>query len=303
LSSSRLQAAEPATVDIIIVNWNGGEEVLTAVRSAIAFGGTPIVVDNGSTDGSADRLAIAFPEAVLHRMGKNTGFSRACNVGVSSGSGQYIMLLNPDAEVIHGSIGSLVRAFASDPQAAIVGPQTVDAEGNRQTSVRRFPTLLVLYMYQFKLHRFARWIRPMRDYFMTDFKGDQPVHVDQVIGAAFAMRRQDWEDFGGLDEGYFLLFEEVDLSRRVCAAGRTSLYWPHVVVRHSGGTSFRKLSRLRLQQIWNASLLRYVRIHMGLPAAAILCSTIPLTLLIGSLRDLSSAIRSRMPHSDSSIRG
>jgi N-acetylglucosaminyl-diphospho-decaprenol L-rhamnosyltransferase len=201
------------------------------------------------------------------------------------------MLLNPDAELIQGTIADLVRAFEGDAQTAIVGPRTVDAGGRDEISVRRFPTLPALFLYQLKLHPLARWIRPLRDYFMLDFEGNSPVPVDQVIGAAFAMRRLDWEDFGGLDEGYFLLFEEVDLSRRVSAAGRTSLYWPDVVVRHLGGTSFRKLSHLRLQRIWNASLLRYARLHLGMPAAMILATTVPITLLVGALRDTGGLIR------------
>jgi len=285
--------AGPATLDVVIVNWNGGDDVLRAARSALNFGARPIVVDNGSTDGSADRIELTLPGILVLRMGHNAGFSRACNVGAQAGNGEYVMLLNPDAELIQGGIADLVRAFERDAQTAIVGPRTVDAQGHQQITVRQFPTLPTLFLYQLKLHRLARWIRPLRDYFMVDFAGDSPVPVDQVIGAALAMRRRDWEDFGGLDEGYFLLFEEVDLSRRISARGRTSLYWPYVVVRHLGGTSFRKLSHLRVQRIWNASLLRYARVHLGIPAAILLATTIPITLVVGALRDSGALIRGR----------
>jgi GT2 family glycosyltransferase len=303
LKSRAAPNAAPATLDVVIVNWNGGDDVRRAALSALDFGARPIVVDNGSTDGSADRLEVALPEILVIRLGQNAGFARACNLGVQAGSGEYVLLLNPDAELIEGTVADMVRAFNSDASVAIVGPLTVDADGHRETSVRRFPTLITLFLYQLKLHRLARWIAPLRDYFMLDFSGDTPAPVDQVIGAAFAMRRRTWEDFGGLDEGFFLLFEEVDLCRRVSAAGRTTLYWPDVVVRHVGGTSFRKLSHLRLQRIWNASLLRYARLHMGTPAAMLLATTVPLSLLVGVLRDCGEVIRDRAGRHGSHARG
>jgi GT2 family glycosyltransferase len=295
--------AASATLDVVIVNWNGGDDVRRAARSALDFGARPIVVDNGSTDGSAERLESALPEIAVIRLGHNAGFARACNLGVQAGSGDYVLLLNPDAVLIAGTVADMVRAFASDARVAIVGPLTVDADGHRETTVRRFPTLITLFLYQLKLHRLARWIGPLRDYFMLDFSGEAPAPVDQVIGAAFAMQRRTWEDFGGFDEGFFLLFEEVDLCRRVFAAGRTTLYWPDVVVRHLGGTSFRKLSHLRLQRIWNASLLRYARLHLGTPAALLLATTVPLSLVVGALRDCGQVIRGRTDRQGSHVRG
>jgi GT2 family glycosyltransferase len=279
------------SVDVVIVNWNGGDEVLRAARSAFAFNATPIVVDNGSTDGSAARLGTEVPEATVIELGYNAGFSKACNVGAAAGDGEFVLLLNPDAELIGGTIHDLAEAFASDPRVAIVGAKTVDDNGNVVTSVRRFPTPLTLLLYQLKLHRFSPRIGPLRNYFMLDFAGDRASVVDQVIGAAFAMRRSDWNRFGGLDEGYFLLFEEVDLSRRVAEAGSISLYWPSLVVRHIGSTSFRKLSHTKIQRTWNSSLIRYARLHFGRTTAVLLACTVPLTVVVGVTRDLVATVR------------
>jgi GT2 family glycosyltransferase len=279
-------AADPdPLVDVVIVNWNGGRDVVNAARSAVAFGGQPIVVDNGSVDGSAELVEAEVDAAVVVRLGRNTGFARACNVGAGHGSAPVIFLLNPDAEIVAGDARDLIRGFEHPSRPIIVGPRTVSLDGQPERSVRRFPTLVTLLLYQLKLHPLARWIPPLRAYFMFDFVASEATPVDQVIGAAFAMRREDWVRFKGLDEGYFLLFEEVDLSRRVADDGGKTIYWPDVTVRHISGTSFRRISRLRLQVIWNASLLRYARLHLGPAAVPLLVLTFPVGLAVAVVRD------------------
>lgn len=280
-------AADPdAQVDVVIVNWNGGKDVANAARSAAAFGGRPIVVDNGSVDGSAELVEAEVDAAVVVRLGYNAGFARACNAGVARGSAPVILLLNPDAEIVAGNAGDLIRSFEHPSRPIIVGPRTVRGDGQPERSVRRFPTLTTLLLYQLKLHPLARWIPPLRAYFMFDFAESEAAQVDQVIGAAFAMRREDWIRFKGLDEGYFLLFEEVDLCRRVADDGGKTIYWPDVTVRHIGSTSFRRISRVHLQVIWNASLLRYARLHLGPAAAPLLALTFPVGLTVAVIRDI-----------------
>ena len=96
-------SADALGIDAVIVNWNGGDGVLLAARSAVAFGARAIVVDNGSTDGSADRLERSLPEATVERMGRNAGFAAACNRGAALGGGEFIFLLNPDAAIVAGT--------------------------------------------------------------------------------------------------------------------------------------------------------------------------------------------------------
>ncbi len=280
------EPTERRTVDVVIVNWNGGAEVVAAARSALRFGAFVVVADNGSTDGSPERVERELPEVAVVRMGRNSGFAAACNAGAAVGSSPFILLLNPDAEIVSGDPDQLLAAFGSPWHPTIVGPRTVGPDGSDQLSVRRLPTTTVLFLYQLKLRLLARYLPPLRRYFMLGFAGDRPRIVEQVIGAAFAMRRSDWHRFNGLDEGYFLLFEEVDLCRRVADAGGTALYWPDVVVRHLGGTSFRRLSHVRLQKIWNRSLLRYAKLHLGPGATALLALTAPIGLVVSAIRDV-----------------
>lgn len=263
------------TADIVIVNWNAGEALTAAAASAMAFGGTPIVVDNASSDGSIERLERNLPEVHVIRNTHNAGFARACNIGAAAGSGELIVLLNPDAEIVKGSVADLEAAFEYHAGVAIVGPAIEGTDGSLRPSVRRFPTTASLCLYQLKLHPLARWIPSLRSYFMLDFRGTTPALVDQVMGAALVMKRADWARFGGMDESYFLWFEEVDLCKRVFDAGRSTLYWPNVVVRHIGAASFKQLPAGERQRHWNRSAARYADRHLPKPGAALVRATMP----------------------------
>ncbi len=277
------------SVDVIIVNWNNADTVLAAARSALEFGARVIVVDNASVDGSPDLIRQHVPEATIVSMGFNSGFARACNAGVAAGSGELVFLLNPDAVIVSGSASDLAVAFGSNPDTVIVGPGILDAAGRPTHSTRMFPTTMSMALCQFKLHRMSRWVPALRRYFMLDMDIRYPRIVDQVIGAALVMRRQDWLRFHGLDEGYFLLFEEVDLCRRVADDGGCALYWPIVQVRHIGGTSFRRLTHSRLQVLWSTSLRRYARLHLGSGSALLLTMTIPIALTLDAMWDIGEA--------------
>ena len=290
---SQVPSPEGSGVDVVIVNWNGGDEVLAAARSAVDFGGRPIVVDNGSADGSLEAVERALPEAQCIRLGRNAGFAAACNVGVAAARGEFVFLLNPDAEIIAGRRSDIVAAFAWDPEVRIVGPAVVNAAGELVPSARRFPSVASLTLYQLKLHRLARFVPPLRRYFMLDFDTARAGLVDQPIGAAFIMRRVDWEAVGGLDDRYFLWFEEVDLAKRVAAQGGRSLYWPDLVVRHVGGTSFARLRRTERQRIWNSSVDRYARSHFSQRGRRLLRATFPIASLLAAGLERADALRSR----------
>ena len=284
-------SADAIDIDVIIVNWNGGDGVLQSARSATAFGARTIVVDNGSTDGSADLIERNLPEVTVERMGRNAGFAAACNRGAALGGGDYIFLLNPDAAIVAGTPDDVRAAFAHERRPSIVGPRIEDDEGSLARSARRFPTPVSLVLYQLKLHRLARWIPPLRRYLMVDADFSRPMVVDQPMGAAFIMRRGDWERFGGMDEAFFLWFEEVDLAKRVADAGGAALYWPDLAVRHTGGTSFSRLAAGDRQRIWNRSALRYAERHFGRLGAAAVRLTLPVATTLNWAADRGRVLR------------
>jgi N-acetylglucosaminyl-diphospho-decaprenol L-rhamnosyltransferase len=220
----------------------------------------------------------------------NAGFAVASNKGAAGGGGEFIFLLNPDAEIVLGTTIDVAAAFDHDPSVKIVGSKMVDKNDRPVPSVRQFPTLSALVLYQFKLRPWARRFTPLRRYLMVGFPAGAPALVDQVMGASFIMRRSDWDRFCGLDERFFLWFEEVDLSRRIALAGGRSLYWPSIVVRHVGGASFAMLSRRKRQAIWNTSMLTYANRHLGRRATMVLSLTAPASLGISILLDVSFGV-------------
>jgi N-acetylglucosaminyl-diphospho-decaprenol L-rhamnosyltransferase len=278
-------AAKSPLVDVVIVNWNGGSSVATAARSAVRFGGRAIVVDNGSIDGSIDQLR-QMPGVSIVELGYNAGFARGCNAGAGSSDGDYIFLLNPDAEIVSGRPKDIIDALGAFPAAGVIGPRIIDSSGMSERSVRRFPTAIDMVLYQLKLHPWAGRIRPLRRYLMIGFDDSEPAYVDQVIGAAMVVRRADWEAIGGMDGGFFLLFEDVDFCKRLADRGLRAVHWPQIVVRHIGHESFRRLGHLRLQRVWNRSLVRYARKHLGMAGTIAIASTIPISLMLSLLLDI-----------------
>jgi N-acetylglucosaminyl-diphospho-decaprenol L-rhamnosyltransferase len=284
-----MTASHPA-IDVIIVNWNGGHAVVDSARSGLDFGARVIVVDNASSDGSAERIERALRDVSVVRMGYNAGFAAACNHGAAQGEGEFVFLLNPDARIVAGSPADVLRAFSHEASPAIVGPRIEADDGKLARSARRFPTPASLVLYQLKLHRLARWIPPLRAYLMIDADFSRPMLVDQPMGAAFIMRRSDWDRFDGMDEAYFLWFEEVDLAKRVSDAGGAALYWPAIAVRHTGGTSFARLSGRHRQRLWNRSAVRYAERHFGPVGAAMVRLTLPVSTTLNWAAD---RVRSR----------
>jgi GT2 family glycosyltransferase len=272
-------------IDVVIVNWNGGAAVIDSARSGLEFGARVIVVDNGSSDGSAERLEQELPQVGMVRMGRNAGFAAACNRGVADGGAEFVFLLNPDARITGGTPTDVRRAFSHAARPTIVGPRIEHDDGRLARSARRFPTAVSLVLYQLKLHRLARWIPPLRTYLMMDADFSAPMLVDQPMGAAFIMRRSHWDRFGGMDESYFVWFEEVDLAKRVSDAGGTALYWPAVAVRHTGGTSFARLSARQRQRLWNRSAARYADTHFTRFGAAAVRLTLPLATTLNAAAD------------------
>lgn len=278
-------APETPTVDVIIVNWNGGSSVASAARSAVQFGGRAIIVDNASSDGSVDQLRLERGVLVVE-MGYNAGFARACNTGAAASDRDFLFLLNPDAEIVQGQPDDLINALRAFPAAGIVGPRIVDAAGQAETSVRRFPTVTDLVLYQVKLHPWARRIPPLRRYLMIGFDDTKPAYVDQIIGAALIVRRSDWTAVGGMDNGFFLLFEDVDFCKRMADRGLRAVHWPDLIVRHIGHESFQRLGHVRLQRLWNRSLIRYAWKHFGVTGRMAIASTIPLSLALSAILDI-----------------
>jgi GT2 family glycosyltransferase len=198
------------------------------------------VVDNASSDGSADMVEAEFPWVELIRSPHNGGFANGNNQALRVARGDAILLLNPDTLVPSGGIQGLLDVFERHPEAGIVGPKLLRPDGTMHLACRRsFPTPAVaFYRIAGLSRRFPKSARFGR-YNLTFLDPDLPIEVDSVCGACLLVRRSVVERIGLLDERFFMYGEDLDFCLRARAAGWTVRYEPSVVVQHQHGAASR----------------------------------------------------------------
>jgi len=269
-------------LSIIIVNWKVADLVGGLLRSVAAetSGLTYeiFVVDNASGDKIAEVVAgfrAAHPEVRLELITNqiNLGFAGANNLGISRAAGRYFVLLNPDTLVQGGALQKMVAWLDRHPEAGIAGPTLLNADGSVQPSVRQLPGLADQALILMKVHRLCRSLGPLRRYFAAGFDYSREADVEQVMGAAFFIRRELLEEIGPLDERFFIWFEEVDYCQRALAAGWRVVYTPAARIVHLGGESFAREMTWRKQRVFTSSLLKYFWKHYG--AGAVLALIVP----------------------------
>ncbi len=211
-----------ARVSVIIVNYNGQAHLAKCLNSLlVGFSANDeiILVDNASTDGSAEYVEQTFPTIRVIRNKSNQGFSGGCNVGAEWAIGQYLAFLNPDTVVVPGWLDALIAALEADPRMGLATSKILlldDRDRINTCGNDMHYTGLTL----------CRGLGTNRD---TLTRGGE---VSAVSGAAFAIRRELFEALHGFDESFFMYMEDTDLSWRARLAGFRCLYVPDSVVYH-----------------------------------------------------------------------
>ncbi|HYI32427.1 MAG TPA: glycosyltransferase family 2 protein [Glaciibacter sp.] len=261
----RLSTSEFERCTVIVVNWNGGDDTAECLRSLAgqtAEGVTVdlLVVDNGSTDGSADMIERDFPDVSLLRTGRNLGFGGAVNRGIAASSGDYLILVNNDAVATPGFVDALLAPLRVDPHVAAVTARILltgrfepaapgDAGAYRRsdnTYWRRTtgPGVELLNSTGNVVSRSGNgqdrsWLVPAD----TD---DSPVGVFGFSGGGCALRRSALEDVGVFDESLFMYYEDTDLAWRLRRNGWDVVYAREATLRHRHAGSSGVTSRLFL---------------------------------------------------------
>jgi GT2 family glycosyltransferase len=222
-------APNPAPVAVIVVNLNGGELVERTLESLVLQTVPPartIVVDNGSGDGSADRIEARFPQVELMRLGHNAGFAAANNVAVGQAEDcTWVALLNPDAFPEPSWLEALLEAAAREPQWAALGSCLL-LEGS--------DGLLDGTGDEYHVSGFA-WRRDHRRPVTEQPRGREEIFAPSAAAALY--RRDAFLAAGGLDERFFCYLEDVDLGFRLRLRGMRSVHVPDAVVRHVGSST------------------------------------------------------------------
>lgn len=246
-------------VDVVVVSYNSRARLRACVGPLLELQDVNvIVVDNASPDGSLE--VVQHLELTAIQLSENGGFAHGVNAGWRAGSAPYVLLLNPDARIDGESLDALVRAIEEVPGRGAVAPRIVDDDGALDWSQRRYPRLRSTYARALFLHRLfprADWTDELiRDEEAYTRRGSP----DWVSGACVLLRREALEQVGGLDEGFFMYAEDIDLCKRLRAAGYELLYEPAAVVEHEGGAS---VPRTSLLPVLAASRMRYAVKHRG----------------------------------------
>lgn len=238
-----------SSVDIVVINWNSGEQLSACIASVMENGagvvGQVIVVDNGSTDGSADKVAGMAGVEVI-RAGANLGFGAACNLGAREGESPYILFLNPDTRVCRESL-SVPLVFMERPEnsdVGVCGIQLSDEGGSVSRSCARFPTLRIFLAEALGISKFPG-LRAVGVH-LSEWDHGTSRTVEHVIGAFYFIRREVFEREGGFDTRFFVYLEDLDLSFRVRRAGWSIMYLADAQAFHAGGGTSRQVKAHRL---------------------------------------------------------
>jgi exopolysaccharide biosynthesis polyprenyl glycosylphosphotransferase len=235
-----------------------------------------IVVDNASTDGTADIVSAAHPEVRLIRKRARHGFSINCNIGAAAASGRHVMLLNPDTETRPGALRALVDYLDRHPEVGAVGPRLVFPDGSLQASARRFPELASTIVRRTPLRTVMRSSEAERRHLLLDAHDERVRDADWLLGAAIAVRGEAFRRLGGFDDGYRLYCEDIDLCWRLHEDGWAVRYLPSAVIQHDLGELTRKRF-LTVRTVWHfRSMARFVRLHgLGRPERGHVIGPVP----------------------------
>lgn len=225
-------------LSIVIVNFNGHGHLERCLASLAEHPPQVpheiVVVDNGSTDGSAD-MARAAPHVRVIALPDNVGFSAGNNAGIRATGGALILLLNNDTLVGEGAVDALVARLDAVPSAGVAGPRLIDGDGHAELSFGPMLSPLSELRQKTIVSMYARGVGPVSRWVERVTRAEQ--FVDWVSGACLLVRRDVAESAGLLDERFFLYTEDVDFCATVRAAGWKVLFTPAAVIVHFRGRS------------------------------------------------------------------
>jgi len=254
-------------LSIIIVNWNSKAYLEKCIESilhwTVGINYEIVVIDGASFDGCSEMLERRFPQVRFIQSEHNVGFAKANNVAFGESRGKYILLLNPDTELISPAINVLIEHISKLPNAGAIGCKLLNADRTVQTScLQSFPTILN----QILDSEFLRSVWPN-----SPLWGNAPLFVDRIgptrveaiAGACIMVKRSTFEKVGLFSEDYFMYAEDLDLCYKIKLAGYTNYYIPDACIIHFGGGSTQKSPSDFSVVMMRESVLRMMRKTRG----------------------------------------
>jgi len=255
----------PAELTVITISTNQRALTEACLRSVFAQQASlrfeVIVVDNASSDGTAQMVRDSFPQVCLVNNPVRLGYAANNNLGIRLAHGRYPMILNPDVEVLPGAFEALIHYMDGNPSVGLAGPKLLNSDRTLQYSCRRFSTPGHLLIRGLHLDRFNVGAQVLREAVYMDQDHTRVLDVDYITGACMVTRREMLAGVGLLDEGFTLYFEDQDWCRRAWQKGWRVTYMPEAQMIHhhqraSARGLFSKSTRIHVR-----SMVRYFRKH------------------------------------------
>jgi GT2 family glycosyltransferase len=226
-------------ISIVIVGWNAKhylELCLESLEQApLSRSMETFVVDNASTDGSAEMIERRFPWVKVIKSVENLGFAKGNNLAIRQCQGRYIALVNPDVIVFPGCLDALADFLDQNPKVGNVGPRVLNPDMSLQSTCRRFPTLWNNFCSATGLATKFKNSRFFAGEHMFYFPHDRTMPVDVLVGCFTMIRREAFDAVGLLDEGLFMYGDDVDWCRRCWKAGWEVVFFPGAQAIHDRG--------------------------------------------------------------------
>lgn len=251
-------------VSIALISYNTRALLVACLRSIdetsadVAY--EVLVVDNASSDGSAEAVRAAFPRASVIANAVNVGYASACNQAAAEARGRHVLFLNSDTVMKPGTLRAMVACLDAHPDVGAVSCLQRDEQGRALQSCFPFPSIRDHVVHADAL---PRWIRDLAGPVPT-MNATRSQDVDWANGACLMLRREVFEQVGGMDERFFMYFEDVDLCRRLHRCGYRVRHIADVEIVHLLGKSSER-ARRQLNVQWELSRIRYVEKHFTQP--------------------------------------
>ncbi len=296
------------TLDIIIVNWNSGDQLKECLRSVMLADregfslSQVIVVDNASADGSLEGLeSLDLPLKIINN-DKNAGFGAACNQGAEISRADYLLFLNPDTKLNSDSLSMPLRYMEAEANqdTGVCGIMLLNERGQADRTCTRLPRPGHFFVKIFGLDHIMPKI--FKSHFMTEWNHESSRQVDHVIGAFYLIRKRIFDKLGGFDTRFFVYLEDLDLSNRVDKIGYRVQYLAEAKAFHKGGGTSEQVKAKRLFYSLRSRILYGFKHFNVLSAVLLFAATIliePLMRLVlaashRSIKEMKETIRGYM---------
>lgn len=270
-------------LSIVIVTWNTRKLTLNCLKSLYSISDYGIledkleiiVIDNASNDNTAEVIEKDFPEINLILNDSNRGYAPACNQGMRASKGKYTLLLGSDTELKDNSLTSCINFLDETPGTGAVACRLVYPDGKLQGNCKKFPTIMNA-VFTYTSLDFLN-----KDYDMAWFGYDRVMEVDQVATTFLIIRKNILDEIGYFNEQYRILYNDVDLCKRIWETGNKIYFIPDAEVIHAGSHSTKK-AKMNVRKIMYKDIYRYYKNNFGF-IAVILIPILFIRLIIVSM--------------------